>query len=222
MEETYGKEKVRKILQRDLDNYLTGRSKEREKESPLAINEYQNYVQYAKGGMAMYLLADQIGADKVNLALRNLIAQFANKGAPYPTSKSLVDALRAVAPQDKQALITDLFEAIILFDNRAVKSEAKLLANGEYEVTLNVLANKFKADAHGVEKEVALVDTIDIGVDDKDGHPLLRERKLIDRKEMRFTMRVKGIPAKAGIDPDSKYIDRKPEDNLVKVTMSGS
>jgi ABC-2 type transport system permease protein len=222
MEETYGKEKIRILLQRNLENYLSGRGKEREKESALAINEYQNYVQSAKGGMAMYLLQDQIGADKVNLALRNLIAQYAHKGAPYPSSQSLVDALRAVASEDKQALITDLFEAIILFDNRAVKSEAKLLANGEYEVTLDVAANKLKADEHGVEKEVALHDSIDIGIDDKDGSPLLRERKLIDRKEMRFTMRVKGIPAKAGIDPDRKYIDRKPEDNLVKVSLRGS
>jgi len=34
---------------------------------------------------------------------------------------------------------------------------------------------------------------------------------------MDFTLTVEGRPAKAGIDPLNKLIDRKPEDNVIKV-----
>ena len=220
MEKTYGKDKMRKFLKYELDQYLFGRGQERKKELPIAFNENQGYIHYSKGSLVMYLLQSQIGQDKVNAALRDVLAQYANKGAPYPSSKVLVDALRKVTPEDKQALIADLFESIILFENRALSASAKAIGNGQYEVTLKASMNKLKADELGAEKEVPLHEWIDIGVDDKDGNPLLRERKFIDRKEMTFTMLVKGEPAKAGIDPDNLYIDRKPEDNLIKVEMA--
>ncbi|MBC3916327.1 hypothetical protein H8L32_02400 [Undibacterium sp. CY18W] len=219
MKHTYGEAAMRRFLKFELDRYLKGRSQERKKELPLAFNESQNYIHYAKGSLAMYLLQDQIGEDKVNQALRTVIAQYANQGAPYPSSAALVDALRKTAPADKQGLITDLFESIILFENRAMTATAKPLPDGQYEVALHVTSNKLKADELGVEKEVPLQDWMDIGVDDKDGKPLLRERKLINQKAMDFKMIVKGVPAKAGIDPDNKYIDRKPSDNMIKLDM---
>lgn len=221
MKHAFGEGKMRKFLKYELDRYLFGRSQERKKELPLAQNENQQYIHYQKGSLAMYLLQDMIGEDKVNAALREVIAEHANKGAPYANSKALVNALRKVTPDDKQYLIDDLFESIILFENRALSASAKPLADGKYEVILKVAANKLKADELGAEKDVALKDWIDIGVDDKDGKPLLRERKFIDRKEMAFTMIVQGEPAKAGIDPDNKYVDRKPDDNLTKVEISG-
>lgn len=220
MKHTYGNASMRRFLQFELDRYLQGRSQERKKELPLARNENQDYIHYAKGSLAMYLLQDQIGEDKVNQALRLLIARHANKGAPYPSSTALTTALREVTPAEQQYVIEDLFDSIILYENRAISAFAHTLPDGQYEVTLKVTSNKLKADELGVEKEVPLKDWMDIGVDDKDGKPLLRQRQLINQKEMEFKLIVKGLPAKAGIDPDIKYVDRKPDDNLVKVELS--
>ena len=47
----------------------------------------------------------------------------------------------------------------------------------------------------------------------------MRERKLVDRNESTFKVVVNGRPAKAGIDPDNKLIDRKPDDNLGNVEI---
>ncbi|MFZ6656045.1 M1 family aminopeptidase [Undibacterium sp. TJN19] len=221
MKHTYGEATMRRFLQFELDRYLQGRSQEKKKELPLALNENQDYIHYSKGSLAMYLLQDLIGEDKVNQALREVIAAYANKGAPYPSSSVLVSALREAAPADRQYLIDDLFESIILFENRALSATAKALPDNQYEIVMKVSSNKLKADELGAEKEVPLKDWIDIGADDKDGKPLLRERKFIDRKEMDFTFIVKGLPARAGIDPDNKYIDRKPSDNLIKVDIIG-
>jgi hypothetical protein len=82
---------------------------------------------------------------------------------------------------------------------------------------LKVHASKLRADEVGAEKEVPIADLIDIGVDDKDGNSLLRERKLIRQKESTYLVVVSGRPAKAGIDPDNKLIDRKPDDNMIAV-----
>jgi ABC-2 type transport system permease protein len=86
-------------------------------------------------------------------------------------------------------------------------------------VSFVVNAAKARANDQGEEKDVALKDWIDIGVDDKDGNSLLRERKLIDRKENSYTVIVSGRPAKAGIDPDNKLIDRKPDDNMINIEL---
>lgn len=220
MKHTYGDATMRRFLQFELDRYLQGRSQERKKELPLAQNENQDYIHYAKGSLAMYLLQDQIGEDKVNQALREVIARHANKGAPYPSSKALTQALREVTPVEQQYVIDDLFDSITLYENRAISANATALPDGQYEVMLKVTSNKLKADELGAEKEVALKDWMDIGIDDKDGKPLLRQRQFVNQKEMSFKLVVKGLPYKAGIDPDIKYIDRKPDDNLIKVELS--
>ena len=50
-----------------------------------------------------------------------------------------------------------------------------------------------------------------------DRNPLLRERRVLGAGPATFTLVVSGRPARAGIDPDNKLIDRKPGDNMVEV-----
>jgi ABC-2 type transport system permease protein len=219
MKKQVGPARMRRFLRYDLDRYLSGRGRESRQELPLAQNEDQSYIHYAKGSLAMYQLQDAIGEDKVNAVLRALLRQYAFHGAPYPSAAVLVDALRAAAPEHT-ALIDELFEAIVLFENRAVYASARKRADGRYDVTLTASAGKLKADGLGVETELPLDDVIEFGVDDKDGLPLLRERRRVARKDLTVTLVVAGRPFKAGIDPDNKLIDRKPSDNLVEVDMA--
>ena len=79
-----------------------------------------------------------------------------------------------------------------------------------------MLAN-YAPPSKAKKKTVTIRDWVDIGVDDAAGKPLLRQRKLMAAGEQSFTVVVTGEPAKAGIDPDNKLIDRKPDDNLVRV-----
>jgi aminopeptidase N len=210
---------MRRFLHYDLDQYLTGRALERKKELPLAENENQNYIQYRKGSLAMYQLQDILGEAKVNAALKEMLAQHGRSSGPYPSVNVLVDALRKITPADQAYLIDDLFNHIVLYENHGVSATARKLSDGKYEVSFAVSAAKVRANDQGEEKDAALRDWIDIGVDDKDGNSLLRERKLIDRKDNNYTVIVSGRPAKAGIDPDNKLIDRKPDDNMVNVEL---
>jgi hypothetical protein len=219
MKKSFGANKMRRFLHYDLDQYLMGRALERKKELPLAENENQNYIQYRKGSLAMYQLQDIVGEARVNGALKDLLAQYGRSSGPYPSVNVLVDALRKITPADQAYLIDDLFNHIVLYENHAVSATARKLSDGKYEVSFVVSAAKVRADDQGQEKDAALKDWIDIGVDDKDGNSLFRERKLIDRKENRYTVIVGGRPARAGIDPDNKLIDRKPDDNMVNIEL---
>ncbi|MCA1856905.1 hypothetical protein LE190_13350 [Massilia oculi] len=217
MKRAVGGDKMRRFLRYNLDAYLMGRATERRKELPLAQNENQDYVHYRKGSLALYLLADLLGEDTVNGVLRSLLQQHAFKGAPYPTVLALVDALRAVTPPDKAYLIDDLFEHIVLYENRADSASARQRPDGKYEVTIKAHAGKVRAGELGDEKAAPLKDYIEFGVDDRNGNPLVRERRLVDRAEQNVTLVVGARPARAGIDPDNKLIDRKPTDNMVAV-----
>jgi len=153
----------------------------------------------------------------VNGVLRQLLAEYAFHGAPYPTVTTLVEKLRAVTPADKAYLIDDLFESIVLYGNRADSASARRRKDGKYEVTIRATAGKVRAGELGEEREVPLKDWIEFGVDDENGNPLARERRLVELRQQTVVLVVDGRPARAGIDPDNKLIDRKPTDNMVPV-----
>ena len=210
----------------EMDNYLRSRGQERLKERPLlTVESEQGYIHYAKGGVVLYYMKEMIGEDAVNRALRNVILQYAYAPPPYPTSYALVDALRRETPPNLQYLIKDLFEDITLFSNRTLAATAVKRADGNYDVTINVEARKFKADAKGNETEVPVDDWIDIGAfakpgsGKKYGDTLYRERMHITQRNSTFTFTTAQLPQKAGIDPFALLIDRIPDDNVKNVTL---
>lgn len=219
MKNTLGSSKMRRFLRYDLEEYLMGRARENNRELPLAQNENQSYIHYHKGSLAMYLLQDMIGEDAVNGVLHGLVAQYAFQGPPYPTVATLVERLRGITPPDKAYLIDDLFESIVLYDNHADSATARRRPDGRYEVEIRATAGKVRAGEQGEERAQPLHDAIEFGVDDQDGNPLARERRLVTQADQRVVLVVDGRPARAGIDPDNKLIDRKPTDNLQPVDI---
>src|SRR6185369_15115912 len=160
MKHRYGADDLKRFLRYDLDHYLLGRAVERKKELPLLRVENQGYIHYQKGGLAMYALADVVGEETVNGALHALVTKWGLQGPPYPTSRALIEELRKVVPAEHQALITDLFERITLYENRAEKATLRTLPDGRYQVKVAVTAKKLQADELGAETERPLDDTI--------------------------------------------------------------
>ena len=227
MEQEYGANRMRKFLKYELDAYLRGRGGEITEELPLDhVESSQGYVHYRKGSSVMYRLRDEIGADAINLALRNYIAKVKFQEPPYTVSTELIDEFRAVTPPEKQALITDLFERISFYDNRAESVTAKKLDNGKYEVTIEWKAAKKESDGIGKETEQPLADNVDVGIfaradgkDENDETVLYLKKHRIDKAEGKFTIVVDGKPYDAGIDPYNKLIDRVSSDNRKRVTV---
>ena len=128
-----------------------------------------------------------------------------------------------------QYYLDDTWNKITLYDNRAETVEAKKVGEEEYEITLKIRSQKLYADETGKESDAAYdADYIDIGVfaaDDQDENgrdrvnPLYLEKHRIKPGESTITIRVKGEPEKAGIDPYNKLIDRIPDDNTQDVDI---
>jgi aminopeptidase N len=227
MENEYGRDIMRKFLRYEMDQYLRSRGLERLKERPLlTVEAQQGYIHYNKASVVLYYLKEMIGEDKVNAALRKLLQQYAYKAPPYPTSWALVDALSEQTPPQYQYLIKDLFEDITLFSNRTLEASARRRPDGQYDVTINIETHKFKADAKGNETEVPVNDWIDIGAfakpeeSRKYGRTLYRARVHIAQTRPTYTFTVGELPDQAGVDPFLLLIDRIPEDNVKKVTLS--
>jgi len=108
---------------------------------------------------------------------------------------------------------------VTLFENRAVEATAKDVGGGAWEVTLKASAKKLRAEGTGATQEVPMDDWVDIGVYDKDEKPLFLEKRKVRSGEWTYTMRVGGKPARAGIDPVNKLVDRDPDDNTTQVEI---
>ena len=111
----------------------------------------------------MYALRESVGAERVNAALRKLLAKFDPSHPPYPTSLDLYAELRAVTPPDKHSLLKDLFEEITFWDLRTRNVDVRTISGGGYRVTLHVDAQKLTDDA-GKEKPVPMNDMIEVAV----------------------------------------------------------
>ncbi len=222
MEKEYGKDKMKKFLEYEMNSYLRGRSSEFEGEQPLMKTESQQYIHYNKASVVMYYLKEMIGEQNVNHAMRNLVSTYAYKNPPYPTSIAAVNEFKKVTPDSLQYVIKDMFETITMFSNRMLDATYKKVGN-EYEVTLKTTSEKFRSNSLGKETQIPVADYIDIaifeeGKDDKNlGKPLIYKRVKITKKENTFTFKTKAKPYQAGIDPYNYLIDRVPDDNLKKL-----
>jgi ABC-2 type transport system permease protein len=218
LKQKYGDARMRRFLKYELDRYLLGRGSEQKQEQPLLRADGAAYVHYQKGSLTLYALQDAIGESAMDDALSAFLDRWRFQGPPYARSRDLIAEFRRVTPAESQGLISDLFENITLYDDRAISAEAHKRSDGEYEVTMLVSAKKIRADGAGNEHEVPVDTRIDIGVLDANGEVLALRKELMHDGENRYTMTVKGEPFKAGIDPLDKLIDRDASDNTMDVT----
>jgi len=220
MEKKYGDDSMRKFLKYELDGYLRGRAGETRHEPPLALVQREPYVWYRKGSLVMYALSDYIGEDKLNAALRGFLEKNKYAQGPYPDTRGFVAAMREATPPDLQYMVTDMFESIVLYDNRAVSAVAKSEAGNKYRVTLNVSTEKKQADGSGNETPMEMNDLVEVGVfsgSKEHLKPLHVEKQRFGTGKSTVEFVVDEKPTFAGIDPYNKLIDRQPEDNLIEV-----
>ena len=163
MEQHYGKEQVRRFLKYELDRYLRSRGGQVLDELPLDRVEDQDYIYYRKGSVAMYWAKEALGEQVVNRAMQRLLAQFALKGPPYANTNDFLKLLREEAGPQNDALITDLFDRIVLLDLRASDAVATKRPDGKYDVKFNVEARKLVSDGAGTETEVPMDEKVEIG-----------------------------------------------------------
>jgi ABC-2 type transport system permease protein len=206
-------------LKQTLDSYLASRGVLPE-ELPLIRTEVPGLA-YSKGALVLYALHDIIGDEKMNLALNRFVEKFGDKPPPFATSRDLVAELRGAAGEEHQQFITDLWERITFYDVTVTSAESRPVGD-EFEVTIGVNALQLDADGVGKEKEVPLGTWFDVAVfPDSDGtggsdfpEPLYLKKHKLTSGDQQIVVRVPARPARVGVDPYRKMIDRNSTDNV--------
>jgi len=220
-EKVLGADQARRVYDFQMDRYLSRRG-EFPTDVPLVNVEDHPHISYGKGAVAMYTLRELVGDEPLNAVLRRVVEKYRGGGPPYATSTDLVAELRSATPDSLQYLITDLFETVTLWDVRAERAVVRRTDAGAYEVTLDVVAKKVRADSVGRETETPMNDLVEIGVfapgseASPDG-PLYLTRHRIRSGKQTITVTVAKEPVRAGIDPRNRLIDRDRENNVVTV-----
>ena len=189
-EKTFGLEAARRVYDFQMERYLGGRA-EQSREVPVLEVEKQPYIMYRKGAIALLTLRDLIGEETVNAALRRYLEKYRNAGPPYPTSLDQYAELRAVTPDSLQYLLEDLFETVTLWDVRTERASVEPTGTGEYQVTLDVVAKKMRADSVGSGDRSA------------DGRP---------RRDRRLRARHRRRPRRAALPAAAPHPERQADD----------
>ncbi|HET6431273.1 M1 family aminopeptidase [Dyella sp.] len=222
-----GEAMASRFLRFQIDRYLAGRRTQVLQEQPLvSASLNQDYINYGKGALALYFLQHRIGEDAVNRALRRFVDRYRFSVAPYPRSLDLIALLReeAKTPAD-QALITDLFERITLYDLKVVHPTAVKRLDGKWDVTVPVEARKLYADGKGEEHAAPLDEPIEVGLFTADPGELTPTKASTltmvtaqvhsGKQILRFVTAER--PAFAGVDPHALRIDRNLADNVAPI-----
>ena len=224
MKREYPQEHMKEFLKEEVNRYLTGRTNETKRENPLAKVENQQYIRYGKGAVNLYALQDYLGEDSVNAALRRYINDWDSfeKNGRYSNTTDLLGYFRDVTPDSLQYLIDDLFEKIVLFENKVDNASYSEQPGGNYIVELEVSSRKLEADSLGRTNEMPLIDWIDLGVyaenEEGDEELVYIQKHKVDAAKKTYQIEVDRKPVKAGIDPLNKLIDRNPDDNIKDVS----
>jgi len=226
MEKEYGRHQMRRFLRHELDRYLRSRGGEIIEELPLARVENQDYIHYRKGSLIFYRLRDEIGEQALNRALKRFLEDKGYQESPFTTSKELLDYIRAEAPPEKHALIADMFEKIVFYDNRVTEATARKRPDGQWDVTMKLHLAKMEADGKGKETPRAYDEAVEIGVfarakgaKEADEKVLLLEKRVLSGDNPVVTITVKEQPFEVGVDPYNKMIDRVSRDNRKEVAI---
>jgi len=216
--------RMRKIRGQD---YLAGRTSDKNPEQPLALAEEQQYMFYSKASMVLWGLRHLMEPGEMNLALKGFVEEHGSKGAPFPTTIEVIDALRASAPEELQQFITDSWDEITLWET-SFGDDITLTTqeSGDYTVTATInLAKKYADPETGEESDAdTLNEFVEVAFYKEDPSnkweetPILLERlRLTDvETEVSFDMDVK--PGYIVVDPRALLIERKYDDNIREIT----
>ena len=179
------------------------------------------WANYRKGPYAMHALAEYVGEDRVNSALRTLVEKNVSSLA---TTLDLYRELQAVTPDSLKPLLHDLFEVNTFWTFDTKQATAVQTDAGTWEVTFEVEANKVVADSTGRETELPVTEWIEIGVfaaarpGEILGRPLYVQKHRIYSGTQTITVMVRERPARGGIDPYN-LLDWEEGDNIERIEI---
>jgi ABC-type transport system involved in multi-copper enzyme maturation permease subunit len=143
-EAKYGFDKALYALEKStIEGMIALQFLDRSKEEPLGVASTQQYLVYNKADWVMWGLKHYIGPEKVRAAMRALLADYGQTGAPYPTTLEVTQYLKDAAGPDYHQLIEDQWERITYWDLKYGEDDVKVSPNADDGYTVEI---PFKLD----------------------------------------------------------------------------
>ena len=207
-------------------DYLAGRTSDKNPEQPLSLAEEQQYMFYSKASMVFWGLRQLMEPGEMNLALKGLVEEYGSKGAPFPTTLEVIAALREAAPDDLQQFITDSWDEITLWET-SIGKDITLTStdDGRYTVTASLnLAKKYADPDTGEETNAETLDEyVEVAFYKEDPSnsweetPILLKRLRLKKSETEVSFEMDEKPGYIVIDPRALLIERKYDDNVKSI-----
>lgn len=204
----------------------------RSRAMPPLLRATEQFLNYRKGPLAMHALSRYIGRERVNLALRRLLAAHPPGSTPLATTLDLYRELKAVTPVQYQPLLHDLFAANTWWELSASQAQARQVGDGRWQVIVDLRARKLLVDDAGAEIERPLDEWVEIGVypgparrhENREvipGKAMYLRKHRLTRAMQSITVTVPREPGHVGVDPRALLVDVRPRDNFVDVVRRG-
>jgi aminopeptidase N len=202
VEDAYGEAHLERLLGLLREAYREARPPDR----PPLLRSVDEFAAYRQGPLSMYALREYVGSERIDEALRRLLAEYDAAEPPLPTSLALYDELRALTPDSLRPLLSDLLEHNTRWNLAITDARADAMADGTWELTLDLRAGKERVDSAGVATERPLAEPVEIGVY-AEGHDGRRGERLhlamhpVRSGEQTITIRVDERPESVRLDP---------------------
>jgi hypothetical protein len=206
---------------------------------PPLLRAAEWFLGYRKGPLAMYAVREYVGAERVNDALRRLIATHGHARPPLPTTRDFYREMEAVTPDSLRYLLHDLFAANTLWQLATDSVRAEPAPGGLVRLTLDVRARKIVVDTTGAQREVPMNDLVEIGAfadpsaslrsrsrqaasagtasGGELGPLVYRQMHRIRSGAQRVAITVPATARWAGVDPRLLLFDLTPSNNAARV-----
>lgn len=220
-EKRYGKQLLRQLSLADNNLYFALRNIAGEQEQPL-IRADQSFVCYQKGGRALYGIKEMLGEAAMDTALQKLIT---HHGFPQQraSTANLFQELNAVATPQQTTHINDIFNKVIVYNNKLQVLRCDSLAPGRFRLQLQVQVAatdesgaRLEPLAPDVVMQVAVYDQ-PAGRWDRHTKPVYVGLHSLSLARNVLTIELDKRPAVAAIDPWGYLPDADQEDNVQAV-----
>ncbi len=224
MEKIYGKSALYTLSENARSRYFRGRSFDGDIEPPVYKVDGQGHIAYGKALTVMLALRDLIGENQVNTVLKTITDRhrFINKLEVH--SIEFLDEVYKVTPTEQHTLVNDWFKKVITYDLAIEESTYEELANGTFEVTVQVKSKRFETLDSGEIKQIAIDEPIKIGIFtthpsqvNDDSSVLYYESSRINKEETEIKIIVSEIPSYIAIDPYGTRSDENTVDNIFEL-----
>lgn len=224
LEKMYGKRALYTLTENARRRYFSGRSMASEFEPPVYKVDGQSYISYGKALTVMLALRDLIGENEVNHVLKTLTNKYRNLNKLEVNSIEFLDEVYKVTPVKYHSLIDDWFKKVITYDLAVDDSSYKELADGTFEVSVNIKAKRFETNTAGEIEQIEINEPIKIGLFTKhltsvkdESSILYYESNIIQKQDTVIKIIVKELPKYISIDPFGTRSDENTVDNLFQL-----